>query len=307
MNMGRRFLARANAAIDGLVWKPIDARIYAALRIAFAAVSLLNLIDLWPHRHAFFSPDGMIDLAEVKEAVGSQPYYSVFNYVTSDAGTTAVFLGAAAAIIALGAGCFSRVAAVLVYVWYLSYNYRAFPVLHGWDRLMLITGFVLMMAPIGHAWSVDAWRRRRAGRPVTAAVPIYGLNVLRFQLFVMYLDTVWLKVDDQYWRSGEFTSYFMLSVYSRFRWPVMADLQMLSAMFTYGTLAAELSVAWLLLFKRTRVWGFIVGCGLHIGIAVTADILIFSLATMLLYLAFLDDDDIERIAGWARRRFRASA
>ena len=70
MSFVRRLLTRIDAAIDTLVWKPVDVRIYAALRIAFAAVSLLNLVDLWPHRHAFFSPDGMIDLAEVQEAVG---------------------------------------------------------------------------------------------------------------------------------------------------------------------------------------------------------------------------------------------
>lgn len=307
MSFVRRLLTRVDAAIDTLVWKPVDVRIYAALRIAFAAVSLLNLVDLWPHRHAFFSPDGMIDLAEVQEAVGNQPYYSVFNYVTSDTGTTAIFVSAAVAILALGAGCFSRLAAVLVYVWYLSYNYRAFPVLHGWDRLMLITGFVLMLAPIGHAWSVDAWRHLRAGRTVVRAVPIYGLNVLKLQILVMYLDTVWLKVDDMYWRNGEFTAYFMLSLYSRFRWPVMADLGMLSAAFTYGTLAAELSIAWLLLFKKTRLWGFIVGCGLHIGIAVTANLTIFSAATIILYIAFLDDDDMARIVGWTKRRIRATA
>src|SRR5690606_20257285 len=115
--------------------------------------------------------------------------------------------------------------------------------------------------------------------------------------------TVWQKVDDSYWRSGEFTAYFMMSVYSRFRWPGMADLEALSAVMTYGTLAAELAIAWLLVFKRTRLWGFIVGCGLHVGIAVTAKLTIFSAATMMLYPAFLDDDDIERVVGWWKEQF----
>src|SRR5690606_8204179 len=129
-----------------------------------------------------------------------------------------------------------------------------------------ITGFVLMLAPFGHAWSVDALRRRRPrASTLVPRVPIYGLNVLPPPVFVLYLDTVWQKVDDSYWRSGEFTAYFMMSVYSRFRWPVMADLEALSAVLTYGTLAAELAIAWLLVFKRTRLWGFVVGCGLHVG------------------------------------------
>ena len=64
-----------------------DERIYAAVRIAFAVVALLNVISMWPDRHVFFSDSGMID-RDVVASRADPVYLSVFAFARSDAAVT---------------------------------------------------------------------------------------------------------------------------------------------------------------------------------------------------------------------------
>ena len=105
---------------QGILVKPflgtVDERAYAAFRIGFAVVALINVVILWPYREMFFVEGGMID----REAVlgeGFQTRLSVFQWVSSVGGVTVVFFVAAAAIIGLGLGVAVRFCAVIVFIW----------------------------------------------------------------------------------------------------------------------------------------------------------------------------------------------
>ena len=282
----------------------VDARVYALLRIAFAIVALLNLIDLWPHRAMFFSDAGMIDGAAMMAEENGQLRFSVFNDLDSPGAVTWVFVIAALAMVCLGLGIWSRVMIILVFVWQLSYTYRAFPVIHGWDILLRIQAFILLFSPLGP--SLMALLKRGAGgaiRRSESLVPRYGLILIQIQLAVVYWQTLWLKEVDGSWRNGEFISYFMLSVYSRFPSIAWARWEMASALLTYGTLIIELALPLLLWNRRTRWLGFAAGFALHFGILVTSKIWLFSLVVLVPYLAFLDGKDLDRLAA----RFRGKA
>ena len=70
---------------------PEDERIYAAVRIGFAAVALLNLIFMWPDRQVFFSDTGIVDAGVAMNE--ARPFYlSVFAFAGSDTGVTAIML-----------------------------------------------------------------------------------------------------------------------------------------------------------------------------------------------------------------------
>ena len=295
---GRRLLAGWNR-FEEFWFRPADTRVYALLRIAFAVVALLNLIDLWPHRAAFFSRQGMVDLGAVQPEDSERIRFSLFFLVDSPGGVTAIFLGAAAAMICLAMGWWSRVMIILVFAWQLSYSYRAIPVVHGWDVLLRIQAFILMFSPLG--LSARAWWRSGWGGAVkrsAALAPGYGLVLTQIQLAVIYWQTVWLKVADPFWRDGEFLSHFMLSLYSRFpdgRWE---NWQMASELLTYLTLVVEIAVPLLLWNRRTRWLGLVAGFGLHFSILFVSHIWLFSLAVLVPYLAFLEGNDLDR---WARK------
>jgi len=120
---------------------------------------------------------------------------------------------------------------------------------------------------------------------------------------VLYTTTVWLKLPDGFWRSGQLLAYFSISQFSRTPDNLfLVRHEWLSALATYASLAIEASVPWLLWMKRTRPLAFAAGLGLHFVIGTTAKLGVFSLCMVPAYLSFLDRDDIDRIVSVARAR-----
>jgi hypothetical protein len=288
--------------LTDLFWAGVDPRAYALVRIALAVGALANLIDLWPRRAMYFASTGMIPMDAIHKATAGKAYLSVFYWVSSEGGVTAVFLCAGAALIAFGLGLGTRVAAAAVLAWHLSYSHRAFPVLHGWDAVLRSYSFLLFVSPLGRVWSLDHLLRPR---PDDAAdVPAYGLRLMQWQLFVLYTTTVWLKVPDPFWRTGQVLAYFGLSQYSRDPNDLfLLHHEWLSALGTYLTIATELAIPWLLWFRRTRPLGLLCGFWLHFTIAWTAGgLVVFSMCMVAPYMAFLERPDVDWLVSLARVR-----
>ena len=275
-------------------WGPSDPRTYALVRGGLSLAGLVNLIDLWGPRYTYFAATGVIAKDAVLRSARGGLYFSVFNWIDSETGVTLVFLGAAAALLALGLGFWTRASAVVVFAWHLSYSDRAFPILHSWDAILRVYSLFVLISPLGRVWSLDHLRRPAAADGED--VPIYGLRLMQWQLFVIYITTVWLKVPDEFWRNGQLCAYFSVSLYSRAPNSLfLIRHEWLAAIQTYLSLVIESSVPWLLAFRRTRFAGLLAGFGLHLAIGVTSTLGVFSISMIGPYLAFLDRQDIDRI------------
>jgi hypothetical protein len=282
-------------------WGPSDPRSYALVRITLAVAALVNLVDLWPHRYEYLASSGMVPLDGLRQATTGKYYGSLFYAVSSEAGVTAVFIAAAIALVALGVGWWTRAAAALVFAWHLSYCHRAFPVLHGWDAILRSYSLLVLISPSGRVWSLDHGRNPDAAD--AADVPAYGLRLMQWQLFTLYFLTVWLKVPDSFWRSGQVLAYFSISQYSRMPDNLfLVRHEWVSAIGTYLSMAAEASIPWLLWAKRTRFLGMATGFGLHLMIGTTARLGVFSLCMIPPYMAFLEKDDIDWLIALGRAR-----
>jgi hypothetical protein len=291
---------RLNRAMS-FFWGPADPRTYALVRIAFAGAALANLIELWPQRYEYLAGDGTIVLDGLRRATQGKLYASVFYAIPSHAGVTAVFVCAAVALVALGLGMFSRVAAFAAFVWHLSYSNRALPVLHGWDAILRCYSLLLLVSPLGRAWSLDGRLRPRPSDGNT--VPIYGLRMMQWQLFVLYLTTLWLKLPDPFWRNGQTLAYFSISQYARAPNDLfLVHHEWISAIGTYASLAAEAAIPWLLWMRHTRWLGFVAGLWLHAGIAFTAKLGVFSSCMIAPYLSFLERADVDWLVALTKVR-----
>jgi len=296
-----------NATVD-LFWAKVDPRPYAIVRISFAIASLFNWAELFVRRDQFFGPHGMIDADIVHKAVAYQPYFSVFAFTRSDAAVTAVFAVAFLAMVALGVGFFTRTAAIVVYAFHLSYSHFAFPILHSWDAILRVYSFLVVISPCGLAWSIDA--KRAAARRTSGAAPreqpaIYGLRLMQWQLAIVYVSTVWLKVPDASWRNGKLLAFFQMSMYSRFPdLTLLARYEILSDLLTYSSLAIELGVVFMLWSARLRFLGVFLGVSLHLGIAATSRLTVFSLCILAPYGAFLTGENVDRAEAVLRDLYR---
>ncbi|HLK37785.1 MAG TPA: HTTM domain-containing protein [Polyangiaceae bacterium] len=293
-------------------WGPADPRTYALVRIFLAFAGLVNLIDLWPHRYEYCAATGMISLSIIHKLTQGGLYTSVFFWVTSERGVDAVFLVAATALVTLGLGLFTRASAALVFAWHVSYSIRAFPVLHSWDAVLRVYSFIILISPSARVWSLTHWlssARSTQGTERTTSpkkddgddVPIYGVRLMQWQLFVIYLMTFWLKAPDPFWRNGQLLAYFSVSLYSRTPDDLlMVRHEWISAVTTYASLAIEVSVPWLLSFRRTRAYGMLAGFALHAMIAATAKLGVFSISMIPPYMAFLDRGNVDWLVQRAR-------
>ena len=277
----------------------IDERAYAAFRIAFALVAFANLVHLFPYRQAFFSGGGMIDVSVVHES-GWHTWLSVFSFFDSAWSVTVCFLIAGAAMICLGLGIGARAAAVVVFIWHLSFTYRALPGTSGWDFALRSYSFLVMVSPLGLCW------RYRGRTSAAVLVPNYGITLMRLQVLVIYWQTVWLKLGDKYWQDGEFLTYFLMSNYARWPHERVAGWNDLLIPVTYIALLIEIAIPILLFVPRTRKLGFWIGFGFHLSIGIAGKHLWLFTATMWMsYLAFVTPavlDRMERVVRGKGRR-----
>ena len=283
-----------------------DERIYAVVRMAFAAVALLNLLYLWPDRHVFFSDTGMVG----RDAAMSEAYpiyLSIFRLAGSEAAVTVVLLVTALALVMLMAGVAARLAALWVLVWHISYMARAPLPLAGWDAVLRCFSFLILVSPMGKCWTLPAMMRGQGGM-IPANVSCHGLILMRLQVLVIYWQAVLARLlhPDPYWGNGEFLSYFMLSHHARWPGPWVLEYGSLMALGTYGIQFAETAIPVLLWVKKSRWWGVLLGTALHAGISVFArDLELFCLAMMMTYPAFLRKEDVEaverRVKHWLKR------
>lgn len=267
---------------------PADARAYAALRIGYACAGLAVLVDFWPLRLSLLSKAGMFGGA----APSLSSPLNVFAWVHDDMGVTMVSLIAGVALVCLGLGVLPRLSAIVAYLWAVSYSATAAVALSGFDTILRVVGFVLAVSPTVDAWSL--------GRPTprTAPPPAYGLRMVQWQVLLIYVCTVWLKAPDPFWRAGAAVPYFLMSIFARHPTAAAAHLGAIGALLTYGTLIVELSLPFLLWVRKTRWLGVGLGVGLHVGIALTSELALFTLAMLPLYTAYLEADDFERLSRW---------
>ena len=272
-----------------MIWlRPVDSRRYALVRMVFAAVTLLHIANLWPYRIALLCNDGMIGQVT---GSGSVPgfYISIYALLDTPLAVTASFLIAASATILLGYGKWARPMLAVVFLFLLSVMQHAPISAAGWDFILMNLGFILLFSPLGNQWNHRNLLCKKGTPPDTEFMPQYGLSLIQLQVFVIYWQTVILKINNYFWQTGDFMTYFMVSHHSRFPGSWVINWQGLLDMMTYMTLLVELAIPVLLWIPKTRRIGLVIGIGFHLGIALLGiNLGMFSIVMISTFVAFLN-------------------
>ena len=269
------------------------------VRMVFGALVIgwtLNLVSDLPK---FFGVGG---------PVPSQPartfHIGVFQIWTSDTALLVGWTVLLLAAVALCIGWHSRVAAVIVWVLLVSFTRRDPWIFNGGDRLVCLTGLILALASCGAALSLD--QRRRTGSFWSAERrAVWPLRLLQVQVSIVYLATVQAKLIGPTWVDGTAVSY-PWRAYAE--WAIIPAPEWLSGspllvnVATWGTLTIELSIAILVWSRRWRPWVLIAGVFLHVAIYFNLPVAFFSAAMLVLYLAFVPWQTVERLPDRLRPR-----
>jgi Vitamin K-dependent gamma-carboxylase len=293
------------AAFDYLLGRPVSMRALALLRV------LAGPAVLW-HLRPFLADT--LDGRTYRDAF-SEPYAALYPEVPE-----AVYVGllwlAAAAAVAMSLGLLTRLATTTAFV-IVAYNlFLSTTHFHNNRAYLVIVLGVLAVAPCGRELSLDAWLRRRRGRPaLDVSAPAWPLWLLRFECSAIYGASGLSKLLDPDWFGGAVTWHRVVRGRDDLEaWPLLPDwaLTVLTDRgFHTGAAKAivltELFIAVGLWWRGSRYAAVWVAVVFHVAIEISASVQIFSLlgiAVLVIWAVPSTRDRVLRV-GTRHRRWGA--
>ena len=295
------------AAFDGIrrgwttFWfRPEPTSTIAVVRIVFGFVATLWTLSQAVNLLTFYGPDGVFPVVPVP-GVGAWTLLSISTSAPVVIGLWVVTLFGAVGVMI---GFRTRLATVLLLVGVLSFERRNPMILNAGDVLLRNLAFYFLFAPAGAALSVDRWRRARDRFWEFPLRAPWALRLMQIQLSVIYLSTVWGKLQGDLWRNGTAVSYALrVDDIQRFPTPsFLTDSVVLVEIMTFGTLGLELALAIFVWNRTLRPWVLALGVLLHLSIGFSIMVGFFSLLMLTTYLTFLPPDTASRLVQSARQR-----
>ena len=262
------------AAFDHVLGRAVSMRALALLRVLAGPVVLLHLepflSDSWDgriYRDAFY-----------------EPYAAWYPEVPDPIYIGLLWLGAAAAI-AMALGLLTRLAMATTFL-IVAYNlFLSTTHFHNNRAYLVIVLAVLAVAPCGRELSLDAWLRRRRGRPaIGLSAPAWPLWLLRFECAAIYGASGLSKLLDPDWFGGTVTWQRVVGVRDKLEaWPLPDWAVSVLTDRSFHTGAAkvivltELFIAFGLWWRGSRYLAVWVAVAFHVAIEISASVQVFSL------------------------------
>lgn len=227
--------------------------------------------------------------------------------------TDLALLASVLAGVALLVGWHTRTACIATFVlWAVMID--ASPILRsGAEDVVRLVLFYLCFSDSGAAGSLDARRRRRRDRPArssewfTILLNNVAVVLIAHQIVMIYVGSALWKFDGAVWRDGT-AVYGPLQVNQYSPW--LDELGWLYEWSpfvhaaTWSAMVIQLAFPLLLLDRRTRILGFVLVTGTHIGIGVLMGLMYFSLAMIAADAVLISDATWRQAADVVRRRGR---
>ncbi len=200
----------------------------------------------------------------------------------------------------------------IVLIGQLSYDRRNPMIVYGVDWIQESLLFIMCLAPIGSALSLDRVRavRDAKAKNLRARLPAYTsawagacTRLMQIQMAALFFYSGLSKLMAEDWRSGDavwlvFTSdeYYhkiVLDVLASHYWMVYAA--------TYGTILIEMAYPFLIWQRRTRPYALAAAIFLHLQFAFLMGLFYFSFVMIMGHLSFVRPEWLTRLGvGWKR-------
>ncbi|HEX3436108.1 MAG TPA: HTTM domain-containing protein [Pseudacidobacterium sp.] len=197
----------------------------------------------------------------------------------------------------LTVGLWTRLSSIAVFLCLASIQQRNLFIIHGGDAFLRVTGFFLMFAPAGAAFSLDRLIRIRRGKEGAEIAPKapWAQRMIQFQLALLYFISFWWKMKGHAWLDGT-ALYYVAHLHEMQRFPIPRWIQnpVISKLGGWYTLALEFSLGTLIWFKRFRYPLLLLGVLFHLGIEYAINAPMFEWDILAAYVLFIEPADLER-------------
>lgn len=298
--------------LAGWPWwtEPVRAERLAGLRIGVGLTLILDVfVTYWPRARDFYGAGSLADAGIHTDLIHwtTSPFRLLAGFESSGSWQILLLLTACAGLL-LMVGCATRLAAGAA--WFLASSLHVQNVyLHaGADNVRDILLFLLIFAPSGADWSVDAWLQRRLGKRPPGVVWIHpwALRLFFIQLAVIYGFSGAFKLNYEVWLKGHALHYVLGST-NWMRSPYFSPalpLWLIQAS-SWFVMLWEFLFPLMVFRPLSRRIALGLGVFFHVGTCVSMRLGFFPLYMLCMYLPFVP---WERVADrFSRRRTDSSS
>jgi len=259
-------------------------------RICLGFLLFISTALMAPDITTFFGGNPIISSATIHQWEPAS--FSLFYLLPeSDTTSRALYLTLLISSFSLMVGFFTRLSTIATFVLLVSFHNRLPCIFNGADMVMRQQAFLLIFAPAGAMYSVDAWFKQRSDQIDSTNLQCerWPLLLLQLQLAAVYCQTFCAKIVCDQWLDGTALYYAThLHEYTRLSIPFLFDQMWFCKLGTYATLFVEFALWTLIWIKEFRYPVLLAGIALHVGIDLTMFIGLFSYTMMISYILFVD-------------------
>lgn len=291
-------------------WFAIDVRSLAALRIALALLTLLDVVARARLLPAFYTDAGVVPRSLVSSGL---PPVHLSLHMWSGGITWPVVLHIVlvAAALSLLVGWHTRIATAVTWLLLVSLHLRNEYVLQAGDLLLHQLLFWCMFLPVAAVWSLDARRGAPSVRVAGGTVLCWAGAALMLQVAAVYLTAGLSKLHGSPWLDGTAVAYAVgQDIWARALGVWLRDKAALITALTYAVIAIELVGPFALFApvhgRRLRVVALVAFLSLQVGMAFSIDLKYFPFISSAALLPFVPreawDASLARLRRWVPLR-----
>jgi len=316
----RDYMAEAWEAWSDFWFAPSSPTTLSAIRVLAGAMLLYTHLVWSMGLTEFFGENGWLPQALMQEAHqaagdpdGPGPataplrmVWSHFDYVHSAKLMWTIHIVALVVFFLLTIGFFSRIMALLAFLFAVSYANRITPgAYYGLDKVNTMLAMYLMIGPCGARYSIDRlWRLRRGNSEVPpSSGATLAIRLIQIHMCIIYLFSAIGKMQGIPWTIGEASwMSFDLAEYRTLDMSWTLNHPLLLNFMTHVTVFWELSYCALIWPALTRPWVLLMAVLVHLGIIVALGMPTFGLVMLIGNLAFVSPKAVRRVFDPLARR-----
>ena len=281
-------------------------------RIGIGAALLVNYSLATPYLFYFWGESAWIPNATISNYVNYPWMQSIFHCLTSPWKSSifhAILLLSSAAFMV---GWRTSWVKWIVFIGEVSYDQRNIVLVYGANQILCSLLFILCLAPIGRALSLDRVREVREAKHKDAdakLLPNYSVwagacvRLMQIQMATVFFYSATEKLRGNDWRNGDaiWLVFSNIDYYNRFLLDLFASHYWLVNVATYGTILAEIAFPILIWQSATRPYLLAAAIFLHIQIGLFMGLLYFSFIMIMGHMSFVREEWLARLtATWKK-------
>lgn len=273
----------------------VDTRALEVVRIGVGLTLLLSYLGQAGELEAFYSEQGWLPLADTPSLTEEWSTLSLLFVFPSSEALWALWGATVLAAVAVCLGWKTRIALWVLWIGHYSFTRRAPTVAYGVDDLCSNLLLVLCVVPVGRCFALDA-RRAAMLSTLGRAARSVGLRLIQVQMAIIMGFAGLEKVQGDDWWDGTGIWFAMTDWEFNFvsLWP-FAKLPYLVNALSYGSVLLELLYPMLIWGRRTRGPILVITAALHLGVAMTMGLWLFSIGMLFGHFVFAPSTWLDRL------------